>query len=238
MKKRLTVFLVFLLIFIFSSCDTPVNEQINQMLSNIPAIFEPSTAQSSTSDTGFQKILKNFTDKDKAYFASSEREMNKNPLNQKYSYAVSAYHQSNGICDTAAMFFAENAAEELNLYFRLYGYVYKEYSQNEKKAVLKCEKDGAIYIYEVSYSEEPVYFEILIYKNDAVIESFKCSLTEDSIEKVYYDDNIKQLIVSLASSDGSVSVSWYGTEFIEGFSIPENEPSGSVTYKDGVLSEK
>ncbi len=237
MKKCFAILFVFL-IFILSSCDTTVNEQINQMISNIPALFEQSTIQNSAGDTGFLKILKSYTEKDKSYFSAAEREMSNAPLNQKYSYGVSAYHQSNGICDTATMFFGENSAEELNLYFRIYGFNYKEYSADGNKAVFKCEKDGAVYRYEVSYGEDPKYFEILNYKNDTVVEALKCNIDDNSIFKVYYDGNIKQLIVSSADSANNVVISWYGTEFIENFGIPAADASGSVQYIDGVLSYK
>lgn len=233
MKKCFIVITAFLILFL-SSCTYSNNDKIEDMLSRIPSVFE-AAPQIPDSDNGFQKLYKKYAELNAVNFVSAEKEMN-NILNTKYSYGVSAYNMSNGLSDTASMFFDDDSADRIGLYFKLLGYSKREYAEEENTAIFICEKDECSYKYEVVYDEKALGFGITVYKDDTVYEVFECSVNEDDLTKVYYDGNIKRIIISKSDSDKNVSIKWYDTEYSRDIDFAKLEETGFVKYENGTLT--
>ncbi len=232
--KKFILLLALILTPLLCSCAYQNDDPINGMIDKIPAIFEGST-QAPSNESGFRKLYKKYAEQNVVNFTNAEKEMN-NLLNPRYSYGVSAYNQSNGLSDTASMFFDAGSAEKLGLYFKLLGYSKREYNEDGSDATFTCEKDGSYYKYEATYDEEAQRFDIVVYKDEAVCEAFRCDLDGEKLNKIYYDGNIKRLIVSNADTEKNVEIKWYDTEFVAGFEIPSSEKTGYITYENGVLS--
>ena len=232
--KRITLILCLVLLFELSSCTYSENPALEDMLSRLPSVLEAAT-QSAQNDSGFQKLYKKYAELNTVNFINAEKEMN-SIINTKYSYGVSAYNQSNGICDTASMFFDEDSAQRLGIYFKLLGYTKREYEEDGNTAAFTCEKDSSSFKYEVSYDEDDSVFEITVYKDEDVSEAFRCFVTNKDVKKEYYDGNIKRLIVSRSDAEKNVYIEWYDTEFTEDFDVSGLEPSGIVMYENGTVT--
>ena len=159
MKKYLLL-LSLLLLFLLCSCAYQREYPIDGMINKIPALFDAST-QSVASDTGFQRLYKKYAEQNAVSFVKAETEMN-SIINTKYSYGVTAYNQSNGLSDTVSMFFDDDSADRLSLYFKLLGYSKREYKSDGCSASFICEKDGSVFKYEASYDEDGSTFEITV----------------------------------------------------------------------------
>ena len=231
--KKWFILLAAILLPLLCSCSYQQSDPIDDMINRIPAIFDAVT-QPLVEDSGFQKIYRKYAEQNTVSFVSAEKEMN-SILNTKYSYGVNAYNQSNGLCDTVSMFFGDDSADRLGLYFKLLGYSKREYREEENSASFACEKDGSSYQYEASYDEDAQGFEITVLKDGSVSEAFKCRLNGAGVYKIYYDGNIKRIITSTTDGENAVEIDWYDNEFIEGFGVPE-EKTGYIKYENGVLS--
>ncbi len=232
MKKYLLL-LSILLPLLLCSCAYQQEYPIDGMINKIPAIFDAST-QSTVSDTGFQLLYKKFAEQNAISFMKAEADMN-SIINTKYSYGVNAYNQSNGLCDTVSMFFDDDSADRLGLYFKILGYSKREYAADGRSASFICEKDGSSFKYEAAYDEDNSAFEITVYKNGAVSEALRCIVNDKGVKKIYYDGHIKRIITSVADGENNVEIDWYNNEFIEDFGIPEVR-TGYILYENGVLS--
>ena len=182
----------------------------------------------------YRELYALYKERNSSYFENTETAIN-SIIGQKYAYGITAYKHSDELAEIAEMFFDDNAENNLNIYFALRGYEDKEYTQVDNSAEYGCKKKNDAYLYKASYDAENKTFEISLLINGELKDSFRCSISDDSLIKYCYSGSLDRTFISRVNKDGTSQIDWYEGLTENGETVDENE-HGYVVYDGKTVS--
>lgn len=221
---------VFLLL---CSCTQQAPDVLESLINNIDTAAVPKPVDSGEYKD-YRELYLQYKEKNASYFSNTEAAIN-SLLGQKYAYGLTAYKHGDELAEIAEMFFDDNAENTLNIYFALRGFEDKEYTQNENTAQYSCKKNNDAYLYKASYDAENMSFEISLNVNEELKDSFRCSMSDDSLTKYCYRGTIDRTFIIIVNKDGTSRIDWYEGLTADGTEIPEEE-HGYIIFDGTVLS--
>lgn len=220
--------------FILSSCRPVIPDVIESLMSD-------TAATSDIPDSGkyadYKNLFAEYKTANKEYFKNTENAIN-SIMGQKYGYGITAYEHGDDLAEIAEMFFDENSAARLDMYFALRGYDDRSYKEEENAAEFTAKKKDDDCSYKVSYNAEDGRFEIIFTVNGEIQDSLLCVLTDDDLVKCCYSGTIDRTFISRVSRDGKSEVEWFDRMITDPAETEANEERGNVSFNGEMLSGK
>lgn len=179
----------------------------------------------------YRELFDKYKECNEQYFKNTEAAVN-TLLGQRYAYAITAYEHSRTLSEIAEMFFDDISENTLNIYFALRGFEDKEYTVKDTEAEYKCKKKEDEYVYRVSYDTDKQSFEIVLYVNGELKDSFKCEMSDGTLTKNCYSGTLQRTFISRVNKDGTSKIEWYD-DHVENVPETDDEDHGYVVY-DGI----
>jgi hypothetical protein len=134
------------------------------------------------------------------------------------------------------MFFDDNSAAALDMYFALRGYDDRVYKAEDNSAEFSAKKKDDDCVYKVTYNADERSFEITYTVNGELNDSLLCVLTDGDLLKCCYVGTIERTFISRVSRDGKSDVEWFDRMITDPAETEANEERGNVSYDGEKLS--
>lgn len=230
LPKRLIIPLLSALLLLLSSCTQKTPDVLESIINNID-----NTTVDAIVDSGrykdYRELYLQYKEQNSAFFVNTEAAIN-SLLGQKYAYGITAYKHSDELAEIIEMFFDDNAENTLNIYFALRGFEDKVYQQSDNTAEYSCKKKDESYLYKASYDAENNTFGITLEVNGELKDSFRCTLTDDSLTKYCYRGTLDRTFISCVNKDGTSQIDWYEGYTEDGTDVAEDD-HGYIVF-DGI----